>query len=196
VLVFMGVGGILMGLLSYRIYKTALFYISMLLTAYIVLKSFLITLGSGIGLTAFVLVLIGKTQIGGVADSIISLPVGNNGTVSTAVADVLAKLPGSTQSEKFWIVVVAALIAGAVVGGIVCVLQRPAIIVVTASFGGLLISQGVISFIASFQTFDASAQSIVNSFSGGNGQPALSTIVAAAFIILGIIVQFKTSQKT
>ena len=196
VLVFMGGGGILMGLLSYRIYKAALFYISMLLTAFIVLKSFLMTMGSGIGVTAFVLTLLGKTQIGGVADSITSISVGTNGTVGTAVADVLAKLPGSTQSEKFWIVVGAALLAGAIVGGIVCILQRPAIIVVTASFGGLLITQGVMSIMTSIGTFDTNAKSIVNSFTGGNGQPALSTLVAAVFIIAGIVVQFKTSKKT
>ena len=196
VLVFMGVGGLLMGYLSFRIYKAALFYISMFLTAFIVLKTFLLTMGSGIGVTAFIMVLIGNTKIGGIADSITEVSIGNNGTVGTAVADALSKLPGTTQTDKFWIIVGIALVAGAIIGSIVCVLQKPAIIVLTASFGGILITQGVISLLQSFKAFDTSAQAIVKSFAGGNGQPGISTIVAAAFILLGIVVQFKTAKKT
>lgn len=80
---------------------------------------------------------------GGVADSITEVPVGKGGTVGTAVADALAKIPGSSQYEKFWIVVGVALVAGAIVGGIVCLMQKPAIIVITAGLVGLLITQGV-----------------------------------------------------
>jgi len=197
IMVFMGVGGILMGILSYRIYKAALFYISMFLTAFIVLKTFLLTMGSGIGVTAFFMVLIGKTRIGGAADTITEVSVGKPGeTVGSAVAGALLKLPGSTQTEKFWIVVGIALVAGAIVGAIVLLLQKPAIIVITASFGGLLITQSIFSLITRFDAFDTSAQSIVKSFAAGNGQPALSTIVAAALIILGIILQFKTAKKS
>ena len=195
VLVFMGGGGILMGALSYRIYKAALFYISMLLTAYIVLKTFLLTMGSGVGVTAFILVLIGKTKVGGIADSITDVSVSKGGTVGTAVADALAKLPGTTQTDKFWIIVGIALVAGAIVGGIVCLLQKPAIIVITASFGGLLITQGVVSLIQNFAVFDTSAQAIVKSFAGGNKEPAISMILVIAFLVLGTIVQFRTAKK-
>lgn len=195
VLLFMGVGGILMGLLSYRIFKAALFYISMFFTAFIILKTFLLTLGSGIGVAAFFMVLIGKTKIGGIADSITNVSVSNNGTVGTAVADALSKLPGSTPMENFWIIVGIALVAGAIVGGIVCVMQKPAIIVITASFGGILISQAVVSLLQDLAISDNSAQTIINSFAGGNGQPTLSVLVAVAFIVVGIIVQFKTAAK-
>jgi len=196
IMVFMGVGGILMGILSYRIYKAALFYTTMLITAFVVLKTFLLTMGSGVGVTAFFMTLIGNTKIGGVADSITEVPVGKSGTVGTAVADALAKIPGSTQNEKFWIVVGIALVAGAIVGGVVCLMQKPAIIVITAGLGGLLITQGVFSLIQSLSAFDTSAQTIVKSFAVGNGRPALSALVAAAFVALGIIVQFKTAKKS
>jgi len=196
IMVFMGVGGILIGILSYRIYKAALFYTTMLITAFVVLKTFLLTMGSGVGVTAFFMTLIGNTKIGGVADSITEVPVGKSGTVGTAVADALAKIPGSTQNEKFWIVVGIALVAGAIVGGVVCLMQKPAIIVITAGLGGLLITQGVFSLIQSLSAFDTSAQTIVKSFAVGNGRPALSALVAAAFVALGIIVQFKTAKKS
>jgi len=196
IMVFMGVGGILMGILSYRIYKAALFYTTMLLTAFVVLKTFLLTMGSGIGVTAFFMTLIGNTKIGGVADSITEVSVGKGGTVGTAVTDALAKIPGSTQNEKFWIVVGIALVAGAIVGGVVCLMQKPAIIVITAALGGLLITQGIFSLIQSLNTFDTSAQTIVKSFAVGNGRPALSALVAAAIVALGIIAQFKTAKKS
>ncbi|MEI8199795.1 MAG: hypothetical protein WCG21_07025 [Eubacteriales bacterium] len=196
IMVFMGVGGILMGILSYRIYKAALFYTTMLLTAFVVLKTFLLTMGSGVGVTAFFMTLIGNTKIGGVADSITEVSVGKGSTVGTAVAEALTKIPGSTQNEKFWIVVGIALVAGAIIGGVVCLLQKPAIIVVTAAIGGLLITQGVFSLIQSLNAFDTSAQTIVKSFAVGNGRPALSALVAAAFIALGIIAQFKTAKKS
>lgn len=197
IMVFMGVGGILMGILSYRIYKAALFYTTMLLTAYVILKTFLLTMGSGVGVTAFFMTLIGNTKISGAADSITEVSIGKSGgTVGTAVAEALAKIPGSTQNEKFWIVVGIALVAGAIIGGVVCLIQKPAIIVVTAALGGLLITQGVFSLIQSLNAFDTSAQTIVKSFAVGNGRPALSALVAAAFVALGIIAQFKTAKKS
>jgi len=195
IMVFMGVGGILLGILSYRIYKAALFYTTMLLTAFVVLKTFLLTMGSGVGVTAFIMTLVGNTKIGGVADSITEVPIGKSGTVGTAVADALSKIPGSSQYEKFWIVVAAALVVGAIVGTVVCLMQKPAIIVITAAVGGLLITQGVFSLIQSLNAFDTSAQTIVKSFAVGNGRPALSALVAAAFVALGIIAQFKTAKK-
>lgn len=195
VLVFMGVSGILLGILSYSILKAALFYTSMFLTAFIILKTFLLTLGSGIGVVAFFMVLIEKTKIGGIADSITSIPVSNNGTVGTAVADALSKLPGSTPTENFWIIVGIALLAGVIVGGIVCLLQKPAIIVFTASFGGILISQAAVSLLQDLALSDNRAQTIVNSFAGGNGQPTLSVLIAVAFIIVGTIVQFKIAKN-
>ena len=195
VLAFMGVGGILLGTLSYRIFKAALFYTTMSLTAFIVLKTFLLTLGSGVGVAAFFMVLLGNTTVGGIGDTITSVPISNNGTVGTAVADALTKLPGSTPTENFWIIVGIALVAGAIVGGIVCLLQKPAIIVITASFGGILISQAVVSLLQDLAVSDNSAQTIINSYAGGNGQPTLSVLVALAFIVVGTIVQFKTGKK-
>lgn len=196
VIVFMGAGGILLGILSFTIYKAALFYVSSLLTAFVILKAFLITAGSGIGVAAFFLVMLGKTKIGGAADFLSDVSIGKNTTVGTAAADALSRIPGSTSTEKFWIVVGIALLLGAIVGGIVCFLQRPAIIVTTAAFGGLLITQGVFSLVKSLESFDTSAQTIITSFTGGNGQPALSALVAAAFFVLGLLLQFKTTKKT
>jgi len=198
VLVFMGLGGILMGILSYQIYKAALFYISMLLTAYVVLKSFLLTMGSGVGVAAFFMVLVGKTKIGSAADSITQVAVGKNSTIGTAVAEALSKIPGTSPMEQFWIVVGIALLAGAIVGGVVCLLQKPAIIVMTSILGGMLITQAVFYLVQNIDAlggFAASASDFAKTYAVGNGQPALSTVVAVAFVILGVIVQFKSAKK-
>jgi len=196
ILVFMGGAGILLGLLSFRIYKAALFYISMFVTAFIILKTFLITAASGIGITAFFMMLFGRTSVGGAANALTDLPIGGSGTVGTAVASALQKLPGSTSTEKFWVAVGAALVAGAIVGIIVCLVQKPAIIVITSVFGGILISQGLFSLIGNFGDFDMRAEKIVASFAGGGSNLALSAVTAVAFIVIGILVQFKTAGKT
>lgn len=195
VLLFMGVGGILLGLLSYSIYKAALFYITMFVTAFVVLKTFLLTMASGVGITAFLVVMFGQSKAGSASNEITDYSVGGS-TIGEAINKAIEKLPGSTQIGKFWVVVGFAILVGVIVGIVVCLMQKPAIIIVTSLFGGLLITQGLFSIIQSFGSFTADAQSFVKTLAVGSGEPALSTIVAVAFILLGILTQFKTAKKT
>ena len=195
VLVFMAVGGILLGFLSYRIYKAALFYITMFSTAFLILKVFLLTAGSGIGVTAFLMVLLGKTSVGGAADALTDIPLGKGGTIGTAVSAAIAKLPGSTPTEHFWIVFGAAVAVGAIAGLVVVILQKPAIIAVTSALGGILITQGLFSLYSSFQAVDMKAETFVATIAAGSGQTELETLVTAAFLLAGIYIQFRTTKK-
>jgi hypothetical protein len=196
VYLFMVVGGILLGLLSYSVYKAALFYITMFVTAFVVLKTFLLTMASGVGIASFFVVMFGESKVGSAANSVTDTPVGGGQTIGTAINTAIEKLPGSSMQMKFWVVVGFALLAGAIVGFVVCMLQKPAIIVVTSVFGGLLITQGLFSIIQSFGSFDADPLAFAHSLAIGSREPALSTIVVVAFIFLGILTQFKTAKKT
>lgn len=193
-LVFMGLGGILLAFLSYSIYKAALFYITALFTAFIILKTFLLGFG-GIGVSAFIKTAMGKTAIAGSTDFITDYQVADKGTVGDLITKALDMLPGKTDMEKLGIVLLAALIAGVVVGIIVCVLQKPAIIVVTAVMGAFLSAQGLVSLVESFEELDLSAETVIANFSVGGENLILSSLLIIILIVAGIIVQFKTTRK-
>jgi hypothetical protein len=195
VVLFMIVGGVLLGLLSYSVYKAALFYITMFVTAFVILKTFLLTMASGVGIGSFFIVMFGESKVGGASNTVTNTSVGGGHTIGTAIEAAIEKLPGSTMTAKFWVVVGFALLAGALVGFVVCMLQKPAIIVVTSIFGALLITQGLFSLIQSFGAFDANPQAFAESLAIGSGQPTLSAIVAIAFIFIGILTQSKNAKK-
>ena len=194
-LVFMGAGGILLAVMSFRIYKAALFYITMVSTAFLVLKTYLMFSGWGIGVMAFIMIILGKSSVGKEAGALNSLSIPGGETTGAAVADAMLKLPGSTPIEKLWIAIGVALVIGAIVGTIVLILQKPAIIVATALFGASLLAGGVFMLFTNLGTFDFSAASLVQTFSGSQTTPALSTAVTLGFAVLGILLQFKTAKK-
>ncbi len=194
-LVFMGLGGILMAFLSFAIYKAALFYISALFTAFIIIKTFLASFAGGIGVFAFVKTLLGKTAVTGSSELITDFRVSDKGTVGDLIQKGLEMLPGDTQLEKLGAVLAVALIAGVVVGIIVCVMQKPAIIVATAFMGGILASQGLSSLLESFEEIDFSAETVITNFSVGPENLLLSTLITVVLIAAGIVVQFKTTKK-
>ncbi len=193
-LAFMGLGGILLAFLSFSIYKVALFYISALFTAFMILKTFLLGFG-GIGVGAFIKTILGKTAVVGGTDFITDYEVADKGTVGELIGKALDMLPGKTDMEKLGVVLIASMIAGMVVGIIVCVLQKPAIIVMTAVMGAFLASQGLVSILESFDNLDLSAETVIANFTVGGESVLLSSLLTVVLIILGIVVQFKTTKK-
>lgn len=192
--VFMGVGGLLVGFLSFAIFKAALFYISALITAFIIIKTFLMTMAGGVGVAAFIKLAFGKSPVSESTDKITGFQVADKGTVGELISEALTKLPGDTPTEKMLAVLVTALIAGVIVGIIVCVLQKPAIIIVTAVMGGVLASQGLCSMLDSFDQIDLNADTVITNFSVGSENLVLSTLLTVVLIVAGILVQFKTTK--
>lgn len=193
-LVFMGAGGVLLGFLSFHIYETALFYVSALLTAYVVLRTFLLTMADGVGVSAFVKIITGKTSIDGGVDKITDYEISDSGSVGELMTKGFEKLPGETQTEKMLMVLAAALIAGVIVGIIVCILQKPAIIVITSLMGGVMASQGLCSMLASFDKIDLKADTVITSFARSGEDLLLSTVLTIALVAAGILIQFKTTK--
>lgn len=194
-LLFMGAGGVLLGFLSFYIYKAALFYVSALITAYVILRTFLITMAGGVGVSSFVKIIVGKTSVSGGVDQITDVEVAGKGSVGDLMKDAFEKLPGNTQAEKMLVVLAIALIAGIIVGIIVCILQKPAIIVITALMGGVMASQGLCSMLDSFDKIDLKADTVVASFDSGGKNLMLSTILTVVLVAAGIIIQVKTTKE-
>lgn len=194
-LAFMGLGGIILAFLSFSIYKTALFYISALFTAFIVIKAFLMSFSGGIGVAAFIKTLLGKTEIAGSTDIITDFRVSEKGTVGDLINKGLEMLPGETQLEKLGAVLIAALVVGVIVGIVVCVMQKPAIIVLTAIMGAFLSSQGLCSLLESLDQIDLSAETVIANFSIGGENLLLSALLTIVLSVIGIFVQFKTTRK-
>jgi hypothetical protein len=194
-LLFMGAGGVLLGFLSFHIYKAALFYVSALITAYVILRTFLITMAGGVGVSSFFKIIVGKTSVSGDVDQITDIEVAGKGSIGDLMKHAFEKLPGETQAEKMLMVLAIALIVGVIVGIIVCILQKPAIIVMTALMGGVMASQGLCSMLDSFDKIDLKADTVVASFAGGGENLVLSTILTIALVAVGIIIQFKTTKE-
>ena len=193
-LAFMGLGGILLAFLSYSIYKAALFYITALFTAFIVIKTFLLGFG-GIGVAAFIKTILGKTAISGSADMITDFKVSDKGKVGDLIAKALKMLPGETQTEKLLAVLLTALIAGAIGGISVGIMQKPAIIVVTSVMCAFLTAQGLCSLLESFEQMDLRAETVIANFTVGGENLVLSTLLMLVLCAIGIAVQFKTTKK-
>lgn len=193
-LAFMGVAGILLGFLSFKIYKAALFYVTALTTAYLAVKLFLLSFAGGVGVTAFLSYFV-KGSESDQAQALASVEVGSRGNVGDLIQTGYDKIPGDGDIQKLLIVVGIALALGVIAGIIVCMLQKPAIIVVTALMGGTLITQGLCSMLESFNQFDISADTVIANFSSGQDNLVLSTIVMVVIVALGIFVQFKSTRN-
>jgi hypothetical protein len=194
-LLFMGAGGVLLGFLSFHIYKAALFYVTALITTYVILRTFLITMAGGVGVSSFVKIIVGRTSVSGGVDQITNIEVSGKGSVGDLMKDAFEKLPGESQPEKMLMVLAIALIAGIIVGIIVCILQKPAIIVITALMGGVMASQGLCSMLDSFDKIDLKADTVVANFASGGKNLMLSTILTVVLVAAGIIIQFKTTKE-
>lgn len=193
-MVFMGVAGILLGFLSFKIYKTALFYVTMLVSSYLVVKVFLLSFAGGVGVTAF-LSLYAQSADSEHAAGLAALEVGTRGSVGDLIQEGYDKIPVEGEIQKLFFLLGIALLIGAIVGIIVCMIQKPAIIVVTSLMGGTLIAQGLCSMLDSFNQVDISADTVIANFSTGQENLVLSTLVMLVVVALGIFVQFKTTRN-
>ena len=191
-ILFIVVGALLLGLLSFKIYKAALFYVTMFVTSIFLLQAYLSVAGGENGLTDFVLGLFRKTPVGVIADG-----VGNTNVLGTSAnewgASSIAAISGGQQS--LWIILGVVLLISVIVAVLVCALQKPAIIVMTSLYGAVLTTQSLFSFlnqVAGEELTDFTA--LVDSLWKGEN-PALEIIVLVALAIIGCLVQFKTAKR-
>ncbi len=193
-LIFMGVGGLLGAALSFRLFRSALFYVTMFVTTFSVLKGFLLSSTTGMGMYSFFRILFGKLPNGEVLRNIDSATTPDP-VFSGFFAKLFEMLPGEQLFDKLWVVFAVACLLGAVAGIVVCALQKPAIIVVTSVFGGIMIAQGISILVGIEWSGDVLGTGINQVVSGGSVRPELSLILTVVAIVAGIVVQNRTVKK-
>lgn len=192
--IFMAVCGAILSLVSFRLYKAALFYVTALATAYVLMKYFLIIMAGGVSVSAFLKFAMTGHRAATQGSMVGEIAVGDKGTVSELIAEMYEKIPGTTEIQKMMVVLGIALVVGAIVGFIVCLMQKPAIIVVTSIFGAILLSQALCQFLESLETVDFSADTLVKGLSVGPENVAISTLIFVAIAAVAIFVQFRTTR--
>lgn len=192
--IFMLIGGCILGGVSFRLYKIALFYVTMFAVSITVLRIFLLTTTSGAGIYTLIMSMFGISRnqaLFGPLDKY-SNP---NQWMSGVAKDVLKALPGQTVVDKFWVVLILSLLVGAIAGVVVCAMQKPAIIVVTSIFGGMMLSQAICTLIGIDWATTESMLRFSDEVSQGTIKPEISVIIALLAIVAGIITQAKLAKK-
>jgi hypothetical protein len=192
--IFMLVGGLILGSISFSLYKLALYYVTMFAVAISVLRVFLLTTTSGSGIYTLLMTMLGISRNQAIFGPL-SKDSGPDQWMSGVAKDVLKALPGQTDVDKIWVVLLLCFLIGAIAGVVVCALQKPAIIVVTSIFGGMLLSQAICTLIGIDWTATESLLRFSDEISQGTIKPELSIIITLLAILAGIIVQFKLAKK-
>ena len=166
-LVFCGVGGILLAILSFRIYKAALFYVTLFGVFALALRTYLLIRFPEMGVMQFVLTLIGKGAL----------------------------LPDAAPRDTMWTAVGVCFAIGLAAALMAVLLQKPAVILATAAVGGMLLTQASCSLIG--MNADVFTADSLEQIAGGKVlMPAIPMLIGLILIASGVLVQFKTAKKT
>ena len=182
--------GVLLGLLSYAIYKKALFLISMFFTWYTLVKIFLLYIvKSQSDIKLFITFALGSiaklTQDAEGSKSLIS---------DEQISAVMNWIPGASEWEKFLAICLIALVIGIIVGVIICILQEPAIKVITAVIGAGIIRDAFITTMGLLYTWDALPEFLRPLAKEGLENVWVSFFIWAALIGSGITAQIKAKH--
>ena len=179
--------GVVLALLSYALYKKALFFITVFFTWYSLVK--------------ICLLYIIKTQnnlslvISLSPDSIAKLTDGSENVQNlipdSKLANVMKWLPGGTDGEKLLAICLIALVIGIFVGIIICLIQGPAIKIITSVIGADILRDvflGTMGILYEWKSLPSFLEPLVKA---GLHNGWVSFFIWAALIGSGITVQFK-----
>ncbi|MBQ4185421.1 MAG: hypothetical protein II657_03540 [Clostridiales bacterium] len=179
--------GIFIAVISYAIYKKALFFITVFFTWYSIVKIFLLY--------------IVKTQnnlklvVSLSPDKVAKLTDGSENT-QNLIPDkqmnaVMSWLPGSTDGQKLLAICLIALVIAILTGILICMLQSPAIKIITAVIGADILRDvflGTMGLLNAWKALPSFLSPVVDQ---GLHNGWISFFVWAALIGSGITVQFK-----
>lgn len=182
--------GLLLAILSYAIYKKALFFISMFFTWYTLMKiSLLYIIKTQNDLKLFISLS---------PDSIAKLTDGSDGAQNlisdSQMAKVMSWLPGNTDGEKLLAICLIALLIGIFVGIIICLLQAPAIKIITAIIGADILRDVFLGTMGILYTWDKLPSFLLPVVKQGLYNGWVSFFIWAALIGSGITVQIKAGD--
>lgn len=182
--------GVLLALLSYAIYKKALFLISMFFTWYTLVKIFLLyIIKSQTDVKLFITFAPGSiaklTQDAESSKSLIS---------DSQINAIMNWLPGNSEWEKLLAVCLIALVIGIVVGILICILQEPAIKVITAVIGAGILRDAFVSAMGLLSSWQALPEFLRPLAKEGLENVWVSFFIWAALIGSGITAQIKSKH--
>ncbi|MBO4473690.1 MAG: hypothetical protein J5750_02125 [Clostridiales bacterium] len=182
--------GLLLAIISYAIYQKALFFISMFFTWYTLMKiSLLYIIKTQNNLQLFISLS---------TDSVAKLTDGSDGA-QTLISDeqmskVMSWIPGSTDGEKLLAICLIALVIGILVGIIICLIQAPAIKIVTAVIGADLLRDVFLGAMGMLYSWDSLPSFLLPVVKQGLFNGWVSFFIWAALIGSGITVQIKAGD--
>ncbi|MBP5492423.1 MAG: hypothetical protein J6Y08_06235 [Clostridiales bacterium] len=182
--------GILLAILSYAIYQKALFFVSMFFTWYTLVK--------------IALLYIIKTQnnlalsISLTPDSIAKLTDGSDGAQNLIsdkqMSTVMSWIPGNSDAEKLLAIVLIALVIGIVVGVLICMIQEPAIKIITAVIGADILRDVFLGTMGMLYAWEKLPSFLVPLVKQGVENGWVSFFIWAALIGSGVTVQLKAKD--
>lgn len=183
--------GLLFALLSYAIYKKALFFISMFFTWYTLVKICLLYIIKTQNNLALVVSLS--------PDTIAKLTDGSDRS-QTLISDkqmsaVMNWIPGSTDGEKLLAICIIALLIGIIVGIIICILQSPAIKIATSVIGADILRDVFLGFMGMLYSWKDLPSFLTPVVKQGLENGWVSFFIWAALIGSGITVQLRNGDS-
>ena len=169
---------------------SALFFISMFFTWYTLMKiSLLYIIKTQNDLKLFISLS---------PDSIAKLTDGSDGAQNlisdSQMAKVMSWLPGNTDGEKLLAICLIALLIGIFVGIIICLLQAPAIKIITAVIGADILRDVFLGTMGILYTWDKLPSFLLPVVKQGLYNGWVSFFIWAALIGSGITVQIKAGD--
>ena len=182
--------GLILAIISYAVYQKALFFVSMFFTWYTLVKiSLLYIIKTQNDLKLFISLS---------PDSIAKLTDGSDGA-QTLISDeqmskVMSWIPGATDGEKLLAICLIALVIGILVGIIICLIQAPAIKIVTAVLGADILRDVFLGTMGILYSWEALPSFLVPLVKEGLYNGWVSFFIWAALIGSGITVQIKAGN--
>ncbi|GEM_PF-3055235 len=180
---------ILIAVLSYAIYKQALFFISMFAVSYTLLKGFVVIFAQEQGITElFIRVVDAKNNPNSTPEELAAS--------GKTFASVMVSLPGKEAFDKLMVVAGICLVIGAIAGLIICLLQEPAIMVITAVLGAQVLRGVLIDAMILLSEMKTTPQFLADAYVSYTKSNVVAFFVWAALIGAGIAIQFRRKKVT
>ena len=189
--IFMLGFGLIIAGLSFKIYRAALFYITMLFCVVLLLRTYLSAMGNKNPLIVFFYTLFDHTGIGGMISDVTDTTITGENTVKTVITESMTHV----WEENFWMVLGITLIVGMLAGFLVVLFQKPAIIISTSILGGYILMQSLFSYIHREHMSDMDVLRFLE-YSIAQNAVGFQLIIVLILAILGISVQMKKAGRS
>ncbi|MBO4495691.1 MAG: DUF4203 domain-containing protein [Clostridiales bacterium] len=182
--------GVLLGLLSYAIYKKALFFVSFFFTWYTIMKVFVLYIvKTQANLNLFI-----TFSPNSVAKLTEASESGQSLISDKQISSLMSYIPGNTEWEKFLAICLIAAVIGILVGILICILQEPAIKVITAVIGADIIRDAFVTTAGLLYSWEKLPSFLDPIVKQGVDNVWVSFFVWAALIGAGTAIQIKSKH--